>query len=117
MFDWIVNAIWEALRTVGGWCIDLFIWVLEWVFYYPGLFLSWLSGLAVDLVIEFLSMLAPYLPDGGMTAIVKAYVWLELIDEVFPLSFGISLLVAYYSIKLVLMIIKWTLKAIPCVWG
>lgn len=117
MFGWIVDAIWTLLKTVGGWLLDLLMWCLEFVFEIVNMFLDWILGLGVGLAKSALDAIASRLPPGVQGAMAEAFEWLVYVDEWFPLSFGIKLLVAYYAIKLFLNVVKWILKAIPTVWG
>lgn len=117
MFEWIVDAIWTLLKTLGGWFLDLLFWCLEFVFELVNMFLDWILDLGVGLILMVLETLGGKLPSGIENTMKDAFLWLVYVDEWFPLSFGIKLLIAYYGIKLVLNITKWVLKAIPTVWG
>lgn len=117
MFQWVIDLIWEFLSTLGGWLLDILMWLLEWVYEIVNAFLEYITGLVAGILDLIITEIAALLPDGWVSTITAAYSNIEYIDSWIPVSYGLKLFVAYYGIKAAMIPIKWLLKAIPGIWG
>lgn len=117
MIDWIVNAIWSVLERLGGWFVSLFVWLFEFLYDLVVSFIGFILELVDVLIGYVLAGLMDLVPDDWVDTVTSAYSMLEYIDSWIPVSYGLKLFLAYYGIKTIMIPIKWTLKAIPTVWG
>ncbi len=109
MFDWIE----KTFDTLAQYFLDLFEWFFEFVWLSIEGFLNFFKDLAVDLVIEFLGIVKPLLPPGLLDSIVESYTWFQYADGWVPLSYGFSLLLAYYGIAVGFYIIRFLVSLLP----
>jgi hypothetical protein len=110
-------GLWEFLSQLGKWFLDLLLWLLEWIFEIVNMFFEWIVGFTVDLLEEFIDLVAPHIPANLSGVISDVFMYLSYIEPWFPVKFGLSLFIAYYGAKFVLLVVKWILKLIPGIWG
>lgn len=113
MWKWIKDAIVWAVEKLAGWLLDLFLWLFEWVYEVVNVFLSWLFNFAGEALLAVFTKLGEYIPAGLVDNITDAYVWLEYINNYIPVKLGITLLIAYYAIYLVVTIYRTVKSFIP----
>ncbi len=117
LLKYFLQGLWELLSQLGEWFLDLLLWLLEWIFSIVNMFLEWVIDLCLDLFEEFISMVAPHVPANVSSVISDGLTYLSYIEPWFPARFGLTLFLAYFSIKGVLLAVKWILKLIPGIWG
>lgn len=99
-------AVFEYFQKLAKWLLDLFLWVFGWLYALVSEILQWLYDRALDLLITALEAVGEYVPDDVMDVVVATFEWLEYINDWVPIKYGIGLLVAYYSIFLVLRVMR-----------
>ena len=117
MLAYIRDLIWSALKYVASWLLDLLVWVFEWVYGLVSECLQWLYDLCGEMLIAALNAVAEVMPDGLVDVVLETYEWLEYIDGWVPVKYGIGLLLAYFSIMVILTVIRWVFRLIPGLGG
>lgn len=99
-------GIWDLIRNLGRWLLDLLVWLFEWLYGLASECLQWLYDRSVDLVLALLATVAEYVPDGLVDTVTAVFEWLVYINEWVPIKYGIGLLVAYYALYAVLIVYR-----------
>ena len=115
MFEAIWEAIKRLLKTLCGWLLDLLLWVVEFVYELVNEFMTWIYSFVGEKLLALLKLVKPHIPGDLVDNILGAYQWLEYINEYLPVKLSISLLVAYYSIYLIVTIYRFVKSWIPFV--
>lgn len=113
MFDWILEAIWSAVRKFAEWITTVFVWVWEWLYSFVNEFLGWLFESSAEYLQEIIQSIKPHIPAGVVENIVSAYDWLQYINDWVPVKYAITLFLAYFAIKYVLVVGRWVKSCIP----
>lgn len=112
-FGWIWDFFKSVVVTVVGYIVDLFVWLLEFVFWIFDSIVRFLWSLAEPLIIAALEAIAEHMPEGVVEAITASYSWLQYINEWVPVEYCITLFIAYYGIAVALYIARILISLIP----
>ncbi len=106
ILTFLKNALETILSNLCGYIKGAFDWVVQWLY-----------GLAMAFILPVLASIGNMMPSGWKSAILSAIYLGEQINSWVPIIFGLKMFIAYYSIKGTMTVVKWTLKAIPTIWG
>lgn len=111
MWAWIK----DTFDTLAKYFLDLFVWLIEFVFWIFDTVSRFLWELIVSLIKTMFDAVSEKMPAGVVEAITDSYVWLEYINEWVPIQFGITLFVAYYTIAALVYVFRLLISLLPFV--
>lgn len=77
------------------------------------------EGLVVilELLEPLISMIGEQIPSEWVQYSAEVFGWIGAVNAWFPVVYAAGALGGYYTLKLMLNVVKWTFKAIPTFWG
>ena len=128
MLDWLKSFlvelvdkyfvyIWDFLKSVfetfAQYFLDLFVWFFEFVYEILNTIFEFFIEIVTDLAVAVLEKIAPYIPENVLETITASYEWLKYINEWVPVTYGLSLFVAYYSIAVAMYVARFLVSLLP----